>query len=45
MAGSFEDKLAEGRVRGLKAVEPRYAAALERGPIIVSIAVTRKDTL
>ena len=38
----IEDKLAEGRLWGLKTVPSRYASALETGPIISSITVTRK---
>src|SRR5882672_8640919 len=41
----IEDKLAEGHLRGLKTVEPRYACALKSGPIISSLAVNRKTEL
>jgi hypothetical protein len=41
----IEDRLADGNLRGLKSVEPRYATALESGPIIFSITVTRKADL
>jgi hypothetical protein len=39
----IEDKLAEGRLRGLRTIEPRLAAAIESGPIIFSITVNRKN--
>ncbi|MGI8604680.1 MAG: hypothetical protein ACR2OZ_17040 [Verrucomicrobiales bacterium] len=38
----IEERLAEGRLRGLKTIASRYASALETGPIILSITVTRK---
>lgn len=38
----IEERLAEGRLWGLKTVPSRYASALETGPIILSITVTRK---
>lgn len=38
----IEQRLAEGRLWGLKTIASRYAAALETGPIILSITVTRK---
>jgi|SRR5882672_371392 len=41
----IEDRLAEGHLRGLKTVEPRYACALKSGPIISSLAVNRKTEL
>jgi hypothetical protein len=40
--GRIMDKLAEGHLRALKTVAPRYASAVESGPIISSLAVTRK---
>ena len=39
----IEDKLAEGHLRGLKTVEPRYANVLKNGPIISSLTVHRKE--
>jgi len=39
----IEDRLAEGHLRGLKTVEPRYASAIKSGPIIVSLTVSRKN--
>ena len=38
----IEVRLAEGRLWGLKTIASRYATALETGPIILSITVTRK---
>jgi hypothetical protein len=38
----IEDALAEGQLRGLKRVNPRYAAVLKNGPVILSITVNRK---
>ena len=41
----IEDKLAEGHLRRLKTVQPRYASALKSGPLILSIIVKRKEEL
>ena len=38
----IEERLAEGHLWGLKTIDSRYATALETGPIILSITVTRK---
>src|SRR5262245_4732143 len=41
----IEDLLAEGKLRGLNPVAPRHAAAVERGPIILSITINRKTDI
>ncbi|MBK8001297.1 MAG: hypothetical protein IPK15_21975 [Verrucomicrobia bacterium] len=41
----IEDRLAEGHLRGVKAVEPRYASLLKFGPVVLSITVQRKEEL
>ena len=38
----IEERLAEGHLRGLRPVEPRYATVLKSGPNISSITVHRK---
>ena len=38
----IEGRLAEGRLWGLKTIASRFSTALETGPIILSITVTRK---
>jgi hypothetical protein len=41
----IEDRLAEGRLRILRRLSPRYGAVLKHGPFIFSITVNRKDPL
>jgi hypothetical protein len=38
-----EDALSEGHLRGLKTINPRYAAFLKTGPLVLSITVNRKS--
>lgn len=40
-----EDALAEGHLRALRAVNPRYGGLLKTGPLILSITVIRKPAV
>jgi hypothetical protein len=39
----IEDRLAEGRLRGLKTVDPHHVSVLRSGPVILHISVERKN--